>query len=153
MKPSVVALLLAACGATPPVVAPPDDEPPERRARHAIALRLEEGETDENETPHTRVALVHIAPSGERQIHDLGTEPGLCYHATLADTLIAAECWWAGAGSRYGLRRTADAVVALRVDVDEETGPSEAREIARVEIPRRAELDVLAPGRTVLEGE
>jgi hypothetical protein len=148
--PAVIVLAIA-CGSAPPIVAPVEEAADPPRLHHAIALRLEEGETDTNETPHTRVALVHIAPSGEREVHELGIEPGLCYHTELSDTLIAAECWWAGAGARFGLRRERSAVIALRVDVDEETGASEAREIVRVEIPRGAELDVLAPGRSVLD--
>jgi len=44
------------------------------------------------------------------------------------------------------VRRDGDAVIALRADVDEMTEDAALEETARVEVPRAARLQVLAPG-------
>ncbi|MEQ8455454.1 MAG: hypothetical protein RLO52_31415 [Sandaracinaceae bacterium] len=140
------ALLLAGCGAATPPAEEPEEEAEAPPSSYAIALRFADAGTDENETPHTRVLLVRIAPDGERVARDLGTETGACYHQDPADALIQARCWWAGAGARYEVRREGDAVIALRADVDEMTEDAALEETARVEVPRAARLQVLAPG-------
>lgn len=144
-----LALALVACGgAATPVRGAEDarDEPP---PRYGVALRFEDAAEDEHGTPHTRVSLVRIAPDGERTVSELATEVGACFHQSAPGALIAARCWWAGEGAAYQVRRAGDAIVALRAEVHEETGAGEPAEVARLEIPREAELDVLAPGGTM----
>lgn len=138
---------LSACGGAPPPVetAEEEDGPP---PTYAIALRLEDAGTDAQDTPHTAVSLVRIAPDGARTVADLREEIGACYHVEGGpDVLMTARCWWAGEGGRYVVRREGDAVIALRADVQEETGEAELTEVGRVDVPADAELQVLAPGR------
>lgn len=122
------------------------DEPP---PRYGVALRFEDAEESEDGTPRTRVSLVRITPEGERTVSELATEPGACFHQPVRGALIAARCWWAGEGARYEVRRAGDEIVALRAEVHEETVAGEPIEVARLEVPRDAELDVLAPTAAV----
>lgn len=142
----LVAVVLAACGAPAQSVEIEEPHAQEPPPRYAIALRLDDAEEREDGTPQTRVSLVRIRPDGERTVEALRTEPGACYHVDPgAGALIQVRCWWAGQGAMYAVRRSHDAVVALRADVDEEAGAGELEEVARVDVPDDAELDVLAP--------
>lgn len=141
----LVVCVVAGCGAAPPPVETrADDDEPET---YAVALRLEDAGTDENETPHTAVSLVRIAPGGERTVESLRDEIGACYNIEASGALVAARCWWAGEGARYVVRREGDAVIALRAQAHEETDEGPLEEIGRVEVPADAELQVLLPGR------
>lgn len=143
MKRAVATLLLACagCGApAAPVEAPGDDEPP---PRYAVALRFEEEAPSAEGTPRTRVSLVRITPEGERTVRALRTEDGACYHRPAPGALIAGVCWWAGAGARYVVRRDGDAILALRADANEEGGYGDLAELARLDVPADAELDLL----------
>ena len=144
---SALGALTAGCGGAAPNPRGAEDEaesdaPP---PTYAIALRLEDGGTDEDDTPHTRVRLVRIAPDGERAVADLGEERAACYYREAPGALIAATCWWAGAGGTYELRREGGAVVAYRTPTDEDAGSSAAAEAGRVDVPGDAVLQVLAP--------
>ncbi len=142
-------ILLAGCGAaTPPPEDPSDqDDGPET---FAVALRLEDAGATEDETPQTRVALVRIAPDGTRTLEELGVELGACWNdAGQGEVLIAARCWWAGAGARYEVVREGDAVIARRQGVDEMTEGGGWIEVGRVEIPEGARVQVLTAGRAV----
>jgi hypothetical protein len=137
----MLGLGLGACGAASPGPATePTAAPPPRP--YAVALRLEEAGEDEQGTPHTRVSLVRISPDGVRTVETLRTEVGACYHQPRSGALLAARCWWAGFGAEYEVRRRGDAVVALRAEV-EEIGPGEPAEVARLEVPAGAELQVV----------
>lgn len=146
----LLVFLLASCGAASPRPGEPreeaerDDEPP---PTFAIALRLQDAGTDENETPRTRVMLVKIAPDGERTVAELHVETGACWHDA-GSALITARCWWAGSGAAYEVRREGEAVIARRraTEEDSEAGPWE--ESGRVEVPEDAVLQILAPGRS-----
>lgn len=140
--PAVV-MFLAACGGVTPAPERADEE--ERLPPYAVALRFEDAGTDEHETPYTAVSLVRIAPDGRRTVVALRREMGACFHEDASGTLAAARCWWAGAGARYVVRREDDAVAAARAEVDEMTGEGPLEEVGRVEVPRDAELRVLAP--------
>ena len=141
--------LCAACGG--PAVAPrsaeeADDEP----TRYAIALRFEDAGVDaQTDTPYTRVLLVRVAPDGATEPNELSREPGVCQHETRQGALIAAQCWWAGAGARFTVVRRGERVVAERVALDEQAPSGAAREVGAVEVPEGAELDVVAPGATL----
>lgn len=139
----------AACGG--PAVAPrAADDADEEPIRYAIALRFEDGGVDaQTDTPHTRVLLVRIGPDGATEPHELSREPGVCQHETRRGALIAAQCWWAGAGARFTVVRRGERVVAERVALDEQAPSGEAREVGAVEVPEGAELDVVAPGATL----
>ncbi len=138
--------LLLGCGASvPPPAEPVDDEGPQT---YAVALRLEDAGADEHDTPRTRVSLVKIAPDGARTVEVLHTELGACWHETdVEGVLIAARCWWGGAGARYAIARVGDTVIARRRDVDEQTGDAGWVQVGGVEVPEGARLQVLAPGR------
>jgi len=143
----LVCAALAGCGgASPPAEAPVTAEENET---FAVAVRLTEAGTDEDDTPHTRVSLVRIAPDGARHMEALHVETGACWHVGSADSvLIAVRCWWAGAGAQYQITRAGDAIVAERRDVDEATDQAGAWEVVgRVEIPEDAPLQVLTPDR------
>jgi hypothetical protein len=133
---------LAACGAatTGSTVTTAEVAPPRP---YAVALRLEEAEEDAEGTPHTRVSLVRITPEGVRTVETLATEVGACYHQPRPGALMAARCWWAGVGSDYEVRRSGDAIVATRTEVDEETGAGAPSEVARLEVPSDAEVQVV----------
>ena len=62
-----------------------------------------------------------------------------------APRLIAARCWWAGHGSRYVVRRSEEAVVALRGEEHEESDEVELVEVGRIDLPEGALLRVLGP--------
>jgi len=144
---SLALLALVGCGgAAPPVEPPPTDA--EENETFAVALRLAEAGPDAEDTPHTRVSLVRIAPDGARHMEALRVETGACWHVGSGeDVLIAVRCWWAGAGAQYAVHRTGDAIVAHRRDVDEATDQAGAwEEIGRIEIPADAPLQVLTPG-------
>ncbi len=151
----LLACLATACGGAAPPVEEPDEPEDEAPETWAVALRLEDGGMDENETPRTRVVLVAIEPDGARGLTELEVETGACWHVEgEGAVLIAARCWWAGAGGVYALSREGDAVIARRRSVDELDEPGEWVEMGRVEIPEDANLQVLAPGRSVaLPGE
>jgi hypothetical protein len=140
-------LVLTGCGGATvvPEAHAPEEEAPER---YGIALRFEEAEPDETDTPRTRALLVRITPDGRREATDLAVELGACLHEDAREALIAARCWWGGAGALYEVHRVEDAVVALRAELDEESGTGEPAEVGRVEVPRDARLDVLLPGRS-----
>ena len=143
-----LASLLCACGgaAPPPSSAADVDEaeaPPEPE-RWAIALRLQDGGTDDSETPHTQVSLVRISPDGERSVIELHDEVGACYpQPARGGALIATRCWWAGQGALWSVRREGDAVVAYRAVEPEEGAPPEPSEAGRLEVPEDAELDLV----------
>lgn len=141
----VLAGLSLGCGGATPSPRGAEDEaesdaPP---PTYAIALRLEDGGADEDDTPRTRVRLVRIAPDGERGVADLGEERAACYYREAPGALIAATCWWAGAGGTYEVRREDGAVVAYRTPTDEDTGSSAPVEAGRLEVPEGALLQVL----------
>jgi len=142
----VAFLALTACGAAVVHPAEPvEDNGPET---YAIALRLEEAGADDADTPRTRVTLVEIEPDGARTLEELHVEVGACWHDTnVTDVLIAARCWWGGAGARYVVVRDGDAVIARRRELDEDTGDAAWVEAGRVSLPPGADLQVLAPGR------
>jgi len=108
---SLALLALVGCGgAAPPVEPPPTDA--EENETFAVALRLAEAGPDAEDTPHTRVSLVRIAPDGARHMEALRVETGACWHVGSGeDVLIAVRCWWAGAGAQYAVHRTGDAIV------------------------------------------
>lgn len=144
---------LLGCGAASPRASIPDepaerdeDEPP---PTYAIALRLEDAGTREDDTPRTRVMLVAIAPGGDRTVNEVRVELGACWHDGSNDALITARCWWAGAGAVYAIRREGGAVVAHRRSADEASGERPWEEAGRVEIPEDAALQILLPGRSV----
>lgn len=139
-------LLCLGCGASGPGAQTAEDEDEGPPPTYAIALRLEDAGPDENETPRTRASLVRIAPDGTRTVAALGEELGACYHQPAPGALIAARCWWGGAGARYVVRRVDDRVVALRADEDEMAGTAELEERGHVEVPEEARLEVLTPG-------
>ncbi|MEZ4335492.1 MAG: hypothetical protein R3B82_02595 [Sandaracinaceae bacterium] len=116
--------LASACGAaTPPPEDPTDED--DGPVTYAIALRLEEAGPTDDETPQTRVALVRIAPDGERTLEELRVEQGACWAEAGQDpVLVTARCWWAGAGARYEVRREGDVVIARRQDLDDGRGRS-----------------------------
>ena len=143
----LVVLSVMACGGAPPPVETADEEEDGPPPTYAIALRLADAGTDENETPRTPVSLVRIAPDDERTVAALRQEIGACYHVESTGALMTARCWWAGHGGTYVVRREGDSVVALRTDVHEEGAPATPEEVGRVEVPADAELQVLAPGR------
>jgi hypothetical protein len=141
---AAIGLALTACGGAAPALR--TEEPAEETPRpYVVALRLEEAAEAEDGTPETRVSLVRITPDGDRTIEALRTEPGACFLEPAAGALIAARCWWAGQSASYRVQREGDAVIALR-SVSEE---SERVEVARLEIPGDAELQVLAPGQAL----
>lgn len=129
-------LSLGGCGAAlvPPEEAPTDEPAP----RYAIALRFQEAAASPEGDPRTRVSLVRISPDGERMVRELGTEAGACYLDAAPDVLLSARCWWGEARARYAVRRSGDAILALRADEG-----AELREVMRVEVPEDATLDVL----------
>ena len=132
------------CGAAPVTPIEPVEESAEAPPpRYAIALRFEEEDPSEDGTPRTRASLVRITPEGERSVHELRTELGACYYEPHPGALTAGVCWWAGAGARYVVLRRDDSIVALRAEAEEERGYGEPEELASVEVPEDAELDVL----------
>jgi len=132
------------CGAAPVAPTGPVEESVEAPPpRYAIALRFEEEDPSEDGTPRTRVSLVRITPEGERGVHALRAELGACYYEPHPEALTAGVCWWAGAGARYVILRRGGEVVALRAEADEERGYGDLEELASVEVPEDAELDVL----------
>lgn len=141
---AAIALALLGCGGAAAVVRDEEarDEPP---PRYGIALRFEGADAADGGAPRTRVSLVRIPPEGERTVRELAVEVGACFHEPAGEALIAARCWWAGEGARYEVRREGEVVVALRADVDAEGSAGELAEVARLEVPEDAELDVLAP--------
>lgn len=142
-----IAVLAIACGGAPPPVVTPEEEPPEPEP-YGLAMRLEDGGTDaDTDTPHTRVALVRIAPDGERTVVELEREVGACYLRDAPDVLLAVTCWWAGAGAQYAVRREGDAVIAYRAASDEEGGVAAPVEVGRVEIPEDAPLQLVTGDR------
>ena len=138
--------LASACGAaTPPPEDPTDED--DGPVTYAIALRLEEAGPTDDETPQTRVALVRIAPDGERTLEELRVEQGACWAEAGQDpVLVTARCWWAGAGARYEVRREGDVVIARRQDLDEMAEDGAWTEAGRLDVPVSARLQVLAPG-------
>lgn len=149
MKPllplSLVSVLAACGGSTPPVTSPSSsaDDP----VTYAVALRFEDAGTDDDETPHTAVSLVRIAPDGQRRVVSLREETGACFADSATGAMLAGRCWWAGFGARYEVRREADAVVAYRADQDEEVPDSAFVEVGRFELDANADVEVLTPGR------
>lgn len=142
-----LAVLWVGCGAATPLPEDPTDDEDEVQT-YAVALRLEDAGATEDETPQTRVALVRIAPDGERTLEELHVEPGACWaEAGQGGVLLTARCWWAGAGARYEVRREGGEVVARRQDVDEMTENGGWADVGRLEVPEDANLQVLAPGR------
>jgi hypothetical protein len=141
MKRLTIAILISACGASAPPPEVAEEELPIEEP-YVVALRLEDA-GEEGDTPHTRVVLVRISPEGDRELTELRTEMGACYERPEVGALIAAHCWWAGAGARYVVRRDRDAVVALRADEDEEAGSGELAEVARLPIPEDARVEVV----------
>lgn len=141
-----IALLLASCGGgTLLTEEPRDRDEVEPTLTYAVALRLEDAGEDENATPRTRVALVKIEPDGAREIAELRVELGACWHEPVPNAMIAARCWWGGAGARYEVRREGELIVAWRAGLDEETGEAIFEEAGRIEVPSGATLRVLTP--------
>ncbi|MFK7987108.1 MAG: hypothetical protein AB8I08_13875 [Sandaracinaceae bacterium] len=142
-----IAAILSACGgqAPPPETPPPSNDDP---VTYAVALRFEDAGTDGDETPHTAVSLVRIAPDGQRRVVSLREETGACFADVASGAMLAGRCWWAGFGARYEVRREADAVVAYRADQDEEAADSPFVEVGRFELDRDADVEVLTPGRS-----
>lgn len=138
--------LIGCGGAPPPVEEPPTDA--EQNETFAVALRLTEAGADADDTPHTRVSLVRIAPDGARHMEALHVETGACWHVGRSDAvLIAVRCWWAGAGAQYQVHRAGDSIIAERRAVDEATHQAGAwEEVGRIELPDGAPLQVLTPG-------
>ena len=56
---------------------------------------------------------------------------------------VAGVCWWGGVGAGYVVERSGDAIIAMRAEATEDGAYAEAEELARVEVPEGAELDVL----------
>lgn len=159
MRRAAIAILLglaAGCGGASTQGAPSSTE--QGVDRCVLALRFVSDDADEPEDaahgssattpvpPTTELSLVRICDRNGRIVSSLGTQPGVCQHAP--DTpaaLISARCWWPGQVGvslrvmREGLRVF---VVAL-----EEGGSADPITLGAVEVPARARLDVLAPGR------
>ncbi|MBX3275665.1 MAG: hypothetical protein KF729_35725 [Sandaracinaceae bacterium] len=157
---SCALVVLAGCGGAPTSAPLGDEDEAGGEAgpdTYAVALRLEEADPTEDESPRTRVALVRIAPGGERTLEELRVELGACWHeeqAAADHALVSARCWWAGAGARYLVTRQGDAVVAHRQELDELADDGPWEEAGRVALPEDAVLQVLAPGRrAVVPGE
>jgi len=128
----------------------PDESPvatPAEPTTVTVALRFVEGPEDEaSATPSTRVLLVDIDEARGRQTTDLGTYAGVCSHLAVGeDVLLAAQCFWAGEGSRLEVARDGDRLVATRVTLDAERDDVAREELARIALPPSAEIELLAP--------
>lgn len=145
-RATALLLLVAGCGGAAEGPGPEEPEPG-RGPTVAVALRLEEGPTDEaTDTPSTRVVLVAIAPNEGRSTAEVGTFEGVCQLAPpVPPVILAARCWWAGFGANVEVRRDGDALVAYRAATGERSEPSEPEEAARLALPERAELDPILP--------
>ncbi|MGE0789978.1 MAG: hypothetical protein AB7S26_30165 [Sandaracinaceae bacterium] len=141
-----IASVATGCGGSPPPLEDASDQEGEP-ITYTIALRLEDAGEDAEGTPRTRVSLVRIAPDGNRTVVEGGEEPGPCYLVVEPDALTAARCWWAGAGSRYAVRRHGDALALERAteDADGAPGAYEARGSVELEDDARLELLGQAP--------
>jgi hypothetical protein len=131
--------MLLACGGAPPRTMHQEEAQEEARP-YVVALRFEDAGEDTDDTPHTRVLLVRIAPAGRRTVRELSIEPGACYHEHERGALIAARCWWGAQSARYLVERRGEALIALRGESSDEP-----REVVRLDLPRDARLQVLLP--------
>jgi hypothetical protein len=142
------AALLAGCGGASSEQASTTAEPA-RPERVAVALRFEDAGVDvATDTPHTRVVLAVIRESdGRTETHEVGVVSGACnYVAPSAAALAAGSCWWAGSGDNFELARRGAELVVSRVQVDEElTAPLAPEPVLRVELPERAQVQVIVP--------
>jgi hypothetical protein len=115
-----IGAVLAGCGgaALPGAGSAAEDTP---RERVAVALRLEDaGVRAGTDLPETRVVLALIREAdGRTETHRADLAEGACTHAApSAGALATVGCWWAGAGARYDLVRSGDALVVRRVRLD-----------------------------------
>lgn len=129
-------LVAVGCGAAqspPPPEEEPDLGPP---PPIAVTLRMTDGGEDQDTgVPKTRVALVVIDPERGRGATDVGEFDGACTPASAGAALAAIDCWWAGAGTELRLTKDGDTLLVHRTVVDEMTGPGEAIELVRIELP------------------
>jgi hypothetical protein len=92
------------------------------------------------------VLLVDIDEARGRRTTDLGTYAGVCSHlARRPEMLLSAQCFWAAEGARIEVRRDGDLLVATRIALDAEQNEGVHTEVARIDLPPAAELDLLAP--------
>lgn len=146
MAAVVASAVVAGCGGGV-ATRPPEEPEPGAGPTVVVALRFEEGPTDEaTDTPTTRVVLVGIAPDEGRSTAVVGLFEGVCQHSPpIGPVVLAARCWWAGFGANVQVRHEGDDLVAYRVRTDEHSPPGEPEEAARLSLPERAELDPLLP--------
>ena len=136
------AVIVGCGGATLPGAESADEDTP--RERVAVALRLEDaGVRAGTDLPENRVVLALIREAdGRTETHRADLAGGACTHAApTAGALATVGCWWAGAGARYDLVRSGDALIVRRVRLDEAL-PAEP--VLRVALSAAARLDVVA---------
>lgn len=147
MIPAIRWLLgvLAACGGDPPDGGRGTlihEAPPEPAPEVAVGLRFEDaGVLDGTDTPRTHVRLVVIDTEHGRVLDDVGTFSGACTPANDGlGAVVAARCWWAGAGTDVLVRRDGDRLVVTVIELDEEAGPGPPRVAVERALPARATL-------------
>lgn len=133
---------------------------PERGPACTTALRMEEasrppgGPDDaapsvDPDTPHTALSLVLLCEDRAPEVLPLGTEIGACFAIERpAGALLAARCWWGGAGAVWVVAREDyerdGALVARRAASDEmDAAPRELEPVASLPLPPRARVSAL----------
>jgi hypothetical protein len=149
--------VIAACGSTSPgrVARHVEDE----ADRCVLALRFVSDDAEDRlgsgasldaegapGAPTTELSLVRICDQNGRIVRSLGTQAGVCQHAPEArGTLVSARCWWPGhTGVSLRMMREGQRVFVVAL---EESSGADPVTLGAVEVPARAHLEVLAPGR------
>jgi hypothetical protein len=131
-----IAALLIGCGsgANGLEAEEPGEEP--EPAPIAVALRLEDAGTGEEEIPLTRALLVLIDPDAGRTTHELGEFQGICSARPASDRefYVGASCWWQGAELEIGVVESEETLVAYA------RGAEGERVLARIELPERSHV-------------